>query len=481
MPFSSANLCIGQGTHVGSGNKVTFSLDHKRGLAVFTGGMTYATFTGNIPFKNGSAKYFLMKPSTSTSFTDNIKGTYSLSAAIGRYTTCASDLNPIDLSMVDCAGNANASGRTTANCYMVHQAGPYKLPLVYGNAIKNGARNQIAYKPGTVTNGCSNFINHAGTAISAPWITKSGSGVNGGMGITVDGAQLIWQDVNGLVTDIAVDGDYLTFTVPDFAEGNAVIAAKSGSTIVWSWHIWVTAETYSNLTTVATGSHNYSVTPVNLGWVPTGGGGKQGYCPFYQWGRKDPFVPSNGSGNTDKTVYVGSDVNSKGWAYEGSTTSTIGTTIQYPWKHYYNSSTRGAVTTTYYNMWDAKNNTTGNITSATKKTIYDPCPPGFCIPTGNLWYYFGNGGNRKMSTWDGTNKGATWNTGITGDALWFPASGVRYYSRGSIDLVGGIGYYWSASPNSSNGGSRFSFFSSGWYWDYSYLAYGFPVRPVAEE
>mgnify|MGYP002625538388 CR=1 FL=1 len=42
-----------------------------------------------------------------------------------------------DLSMVDCAGNARAT-MSTANCYMVHTAGDYKLPLVYGNAIKNG-------------------------------------------------------------------------------------------------------------------------------------------------------------------------------------------------------------------------------------------------------------------------------------------------------------------------------------------------------
>ena len=52
---------------------------------------------------------------------------------------------PTDLSMVDCAGNARANGMSTANCYMVHKAGKYKLPLVYGNAIKAGATNAAAY------------------------------------------------------------------------------------------------------------------------------------------------------------------------------------------------------------------------------------------------------------------------------------------------------------------------------------------------
>ena len=132
-------------------------------------------------------------------------------------------------------------------------------------------------------------------------------------------------------------------------------------------------------------------------------------------------------------------------------------------------------------MWDAKNASTDNVTTATKKTIYDPCPPGFCVPTGNLWYYFGNGSSRTMSTFDNTNKGATWNTGITGDALWLPAAGYRNYSSGSLSYVGSSGYYWSATPYNTGSGRFLYFNSSKWYWDYYYRAYGFSVRPVAEE
>ena len=620
--YQASDLMIAQGVDAGS-STVTFTMLHKKGLAVFNGdGAAEATFTGNIPYLMSSTKYFLMKPSTSTEFTDD-EETYSLSASAGRYVThsIAESYNTFILSVTgpaaytysggtksysitsykqnssgtkskaaawtatydtdgdgvfddaqpswltaftasgdgstaatnynatvsaqtvsvssgtassilsgatevgtssdyyDLSTNGGTTSMTTANCYMVHAPGYYKLPLVYGNAIKNGTDNQTAYKPGTVSNGLANFINHAGTAISAPWLTKSGTGVNGGMGLAVNGAQLIWQDVNNLTTDYAIDGDYLKFKVPaaSIAEGNAVIAVKVGSTIVWSWHIWVTPETFSNLTTVATGSHNYQVTPVNLGWVGSGSITKTGYAgrsctvkisqlggqeqtfnvtqtenvtvtsvkggnsPFYQWGRKDPFIPSNGSGNTNKTVYIGSGVDTGGFKYEGSTSATIGTNIQKPWIHYYNSSTYGPVSTTYYNMWDAKNSTTGNITTATKKTIYDPCPPGFCVPTGNLWNYFGNNGSRTMSTWDSTNKGATWNTGITGDALWFPASGFRYYGSGSLSSVGSYGYYCSASPYSGSGGPNLSFGSSYWDWDSSSRASGFPVRPVAEE
>lgn len=621
--FQASDLMIAEGSKSGS-NTVSFSMLHKKGMAVFSGdGAADATFTGNIPYLMGTTKYFLMKPSSSTSFTDD-EGTYSLSAASGRYVThnvegytnyilnvvapssftysggtnaygiqsykqnsagtkskaaawtasydtngdgvfndskpswltafttsgdgsttttnysatvsAQSAMSPTSVSAssvlaaatpvgsssdyYDLSTNGGASSMNTANCYMVHAPGYYKLPLVYGNAIKNGTNNTVAYKPtGNLSHGTYNFVNHAGSKISAPWITKSGGGVNGGMNITVDGAQLIWQDVNGLTSNYAIDGDYLKFQVPAgaIAEGNAVIAVKSGSTIVWSWHIWVTPQTYSNRTTVATGSHNYSVTPVNLGWVGSSNVTKSGYegrsctvkitqtggdsktftvaqaenitvtvsktgnSPFFQWGRKDAFPPSNGTANTDKTVYVGSGVDSKGWYYEASTTSTIGTTIQYPWKHYYNSSTGGPVTTTYYNMWDAQNNTTDNVTSATKKTIYDPCPPGFCVPTGNLWNYFCNNGYRTMSNWSTANNCTEWKTGITGDALWFPAAGYRNYSSGALSYFGSYGCCWSATPNGTSYGRALNYTSTMWYWQKTYRSMGYSVRPVAEE
>lgn len=482
--FSSANLCIGQGTHVGSGNKVTFSLDHKRGLAVFTKHVKYATFTGNIPYGiEENTKYFLMKPSTSTSFTVDHEGTYSLSASSGKYVSHEVTIT-IDLSMVDNAGN-NRETMTTANCYLIHLPVNYKLPLVYGNAIKNGTTNTIAFNPGGTTSSTyvNRFLNHAGTGITGPWITKStsGTGVNKGMGLTAASAELKWQDVAGLITAVGVDGDYLTFSVGSFNPGNALIAVKNGSgTILWSWHIWATNDDLSNTTVVATGSHNYTVAPVNVGWVPTGGSGKQGYCTYYQWGRKDPFIPASAyNSTTDHTVYNISGASITGLTYQESTTATIATNIQNPIKHYYNSSNSGPCNTTYYNMWDAQNTTTNNVTTATKKTIYDPCPPGFCIPTGNLWYYFGNGSNRSDSNWDSTNKGKIWT--LNDANIYLPAAGIRYLDSGSLRSVGLGGFYWSATPNSAECGRALGFASSSWLWGQADRARGYSVRPVVEE
>ena len=388
-----------------------------------------------------------------------------------------------DLSMVDCAGNARAT-MSTANCYMVHTAGDYKLPLVYGNAIKDGAANTAAYTG--VSGQLETFHNHAGKAITDPWIKNNKDESDND--IVVSTAELLWQDAEGLITDVGIIGDYLTLTVGKNAteqEGNAVIAAKSSDdNIVWSWHIWVTKETFADatLTTVATGSHNYSVTPVNLGWVPTGGNSKQGYAPYYQWGRKDPFKGTGAP--ADLTVYDIDGTAIAGLTYTQSNDATIADNIKNPTTHYFNSSTSGPCNTQYNNMWDAQQTGTGNITTATVKTVYDPCPAGFCVPTGNLYYFIGKDGDnhRAMATWDPTNKGATWNTSITGTALFFPASGRRVTSSGSLDYDGSNGYCWSASPYGLGYyGHNLYIDSSNWRW-YEYgRAHGSPVRAVAEE
>jgi hypothetical protein len=260
-----------------------------------------------------------------------------------------------------------------------------------------------------------------------------------------------------------------------------VAAKDADGNIVWSWHIWVTKQTFAaaDLTTVATGSHNYTVTPVNLGWVSTSADGKQGYSTFYQWGRKDAFKGTGAP--ADANVYDISGATVTGLTCTSSSTATIADNIKNP-TTFYNVSSKPS-TAEYFNLWDAQQTGADNITTATKKTVYDPSPAGFCVPTGNLYYYFGNGSSRKMSTWDSTNKGATWNLGITGNTLFFPASGCRYYSDGSLGNVGSDGYYWSASAyGSSTGYARFLYLYSGnWYWNSNYRSNGFPVRAVAEE
>ena len=388
-----------------------------------------------------------------------------------------------DLSMVDCAGNARAS-RWTANCYMVHTAGDYKLPLVYGNAIKNGAANPSAYTGIENASATLTFPNHAGNAINAPWITKStnGEGVDKGMAITVASAELLWQDAKGLITNVGIDGDYLTVTVgkdADIQEGNALVAVKDGDgTIVWSWHIWVTKQTFSNLTNVDTGSHIYQLTPVNLGWV--GEDISRGYCTYYQWGRKDAFAPSTGAPSTGtstsfRTVYNINDKTVNGTVFGSSSSTTIADNIKKPKDYNHNSGTHGPCNTVYFNMWDAQLIEDGDITTATVKTVYDPCPPGFCVPTSNLYTYIG-----EIDTdfaWDETNKGRKLTS--FSPYVFFPAAG--YHGPSGLQNVGGRGNYWSSTPGGYYSGTTLYFVPNNSYRSGDYRHYLCSVRAVAEE
>lgn len=389
-----------------------------------------------------------------------------------------------DLSMVDTAGR-KTSYRNTANCYLVHKAGEYRLPLVYGNAIRNGDVNTYAFNPGgtTSTNYCANFVNHNNNGITAPWITKStsGTGVDKGMGYTASSASLVWQDVQGLITDVSVDGDYLYFTVGSFTEGNALLAIKdSSSNIMWSWHIWATNETLENTTAIATDSRTYYVAPVNLGWVATGGNGKQGYCPYYQFGRKDPFIPAAGfNSTTNHTVY---DINGNSVTAFSFVSGSVGVNalIRNVTQFQYNSSTKWAFLTPYYNLWDASNTATGDVTTPTRKTVYDPCPAGFCLPSSHLDYYLGNtaGSSSSYSTYDSTNKGRTWIYG--GASLWLPMSGRRAVGSGALQNVGTSIYCWCSDPYDSTRGCFIFANSTEFQVGLNNPSMGAPVRPVLE-
>jgi len=428
-----------------------------------------------------------------------------------------------DLSMVDNAGNERQS-QWTANCYMVHTAGKYRLPLVYGNAIKNGEANTSAYTGTTYYKCTQTFPNHEGNAINAPWITKStdGEGADRGMGISVASAELLWQDAKGLVTEVGIKGDYLTLTVGKNAaeqEGNAVVAAKTADgTIVWSWHIWVTRQTFAaaDLTTINTGSWTYKLTPVNVGWV--GNRVSAGYSPYYQWGRKDAFIPagedraSNGgcggggsigmnmdaalSYSSNREVYNISGNTLTGITIITDNSATIADNIKHPTTFYYNNTKPNSFDLAaphnqpFINLWDSKQNpgrssgsTATNIATATTKTVYDPCPAGFCVPTSNLWNYIYN--NRSGCTLDETNVGMNYTSNTP--ELFFPLMGRRVNCAvDPIENHGKTVYFWSATGTFD---SSFSLYGSEILaiksdrkdtFTTAQTFFGYPIRAVAE-
>ncbi len=320
-----------------------------------------------------------------------------------------------DLSTINVATGATVD-RTTANCYVVQAPGTYKFPLVYGNGVKGGATNQVAYRAKGENGGwrtfdgaqyssypemrfIGGFIDHLNGYIKQPYIEKNIKAEhpkeNGGDYTYT--AQLLWMDSPGLIENVAITGSdedaYITFSVPkdNITQGNAVLAVLADDVIAWSWHIWVTDhDLRSNDLPLTPGQYGLKLMKENLGWVDTRimsryderkiwfrvvqddpDGVKSdpilltqkqgptkilyGNSPFYAWGRKDPFPGMDGNYNDphDKPVYpTAADGNAYVPQYGLPGRMPIAQLIREPYKQYLDNGYTYS-TPTYYNLWNS--------------------------------------------------------------------------------------------------------------------------------
>ena len=432
---------------------------------------------------------------------------------------------PYDLSLHD--HNGNATSRNTANSYLISAPGHYRIPLVYGNAFKNGNDNPSSYKTSnTGTYILSTFKDHLNHDITNPWIEKTNSSAYA----NIDGAKIVWSDEKDLVTSptIAhVGGDgYLDFEVKqsDIKSGNAVVAVTKGGTVVWSWHLWFAPK--SALNKIEVTNHQgvkYNFTEETLGWKPKGevttynaprtvkvkveqtianggakqftvinitqnnGGKKEGISTLYQFGRKDAFP------GMDETKLPQGSFNKYAGNYMSITNGIQNPQNFYTWGgSWYNNPPAGY---SYYNLWSADNTTTGWNDNAVVKTVYDPCPVGFKMPASNAFTGFTSNGqyqsgaaninaNGTADSWDKFSAAYGHNFYTNGSktaTIFFPASGFRYYSDGSLGNVGYYGYFWSAVPSNTYDGCFLYFVWSGVNPQYNNCrSFGFAARPVSE-
>ena len=441
---------------------------------------------------------------------------------------------PYDLSMHD--HNGATTARNTANSYLISAPGHYRIPLVYGNAIKNGATNSSSYissAPPTMFGSADmilhNFKDHDNQNITDPWIEKTNSGANAG----INGAKIVWADEKDLVTSPSIAHDasgdaYLDFEVKqaDIKSGNAVVAVTKNGTVVWSWHLWFAPK--DALSTIAVTNYQgktYNFTKETLGWKPKGmvssyttprtvkvkveqtianggvkqvtiinitqnpGGKKEGIATLYQFGRKDALPGTN-------TFYP-----TNSYSFDNTSGGrSLGYAIQHPENMFINAGSGGInqydwCNASYYNLWSADNTITGYNDNAVVKTVYDPCPVGFKMPASNAFTGFTSNGQNQTTAANINAKeinesldkfiaayGLNFYTNSSKNAtIFFPASGFRDYSDGSLYRVGGDGYCWSAVPYYTGIGCSLDF-----YWINVLPQYsdgrsnGFAARPVSE-
>lgn len=269
----------------------------------------------------------------------------------------------------------------TANCYIVSSA---NRGYCFDATVKGNGVNTLTKKDGTVIQLPDREISL--TDIDRVDILRSDAMmelVDGKMQLITDYEKRVKTDIIELLSNKLTDGK-VVFNVPgnpDNSEdyrliyrGNVKIAAydKAGK-IVWSWHIWVTDKPqnqgYSN---------GYVALDRNLGAVTNDHNTFQANHSawaglYYQWGRKDPiFRPTVQQGDWS-TVWPQNVKQQR---------VTVAEAHADPTAYFYDSNS---------NHWTTDEQNSDyfwgyiSMRDDVKKTLYDPCPPGYRVPGNAIW------------------------------------------------------------------------------------------------
>lgn len=368
----------------------------------------------------------------------------------------------------------------TANCYVVTRAGAYEFDAT------------------TMGNG-------AATPPDASY--AAGSAYGKAAGITPEPlrpatAKLLWQTSPDLIGEVTLgaEGRIRFRTADPFVEGNAVVAAcDAEGAILWSWHLWLTAtdleaarQRYA-LTDAAAPSGEVVMMDRNLGALTAayqGADNVSSYGMFYQWGRKDPFVPFrtaaeraatyDAAGNELPNVAAAADAFSAaaGWRVVDGDRAGAAATVENAVRHPMNfitavtSGSAAAFTDWYYvaagdrqrdDLWGCA----GVGPSAARngsKSIYDPCPPGYRVPHRFVWTAFAPTADASYSAWYVRQSSITVCDGIVFEVaeqeIYYPAAGALNGTNGNARFTGGGWYAWSASPYASDRATAGAFVKS---------------------
>lgn len=409
-----------------------------------------------------------------------------------------------------------ATVENTANCYLVGAPGTYSIPLVYGNAVKDGAANPGSYTSTLhSTTALKTFINHLGNDITDPYIYNNS-------GCVPASASLIWEGRLNLVRNVRLsdDGKNLLFDVPaaSIRQGTALVGVsdKDGN-VLWSWHIWVTDLKIDDLwvdVPAATGSAIYSLMAVNVGYLY--GGDVTRFDPatvtarftqknvpaglepltadfavsqesatvttpdchtFYQWGRKDPLISSI-------TWYYDADHN----ILPTASLPTLDFTTDYNAKIAASISHPDRVLTAvegdlpklspaYTNLWNIDNASDGQAREV--KCIYDPSPVGSKVPVGQVMQTL----NGLTTTYDADTQSAVF-TFSNGQTLSFPLLGYRtiggvFVNASATEPITGV---WEGHASGKKSQSSYlALTPTKIVLDSQWITAGFGVRPIRDE
>lgn len=386
------------------------------------------------------------------------------------------------------------------------------------------------------------FADHSNNIIKNPWIATQLNGNSLYAGLLWQDAEGLIKNVS-LSSDKKWVSFTVTDDKTKLRQGNAVIYLSESSAngnIVWSWHIWVT--NYKD-TTVTVGSNEFSMLPLgyieddvveydqrtiyvlfsqnaaeglsHLVEIPQEAGYQAigGSAPYYQWGRKDPYKPAL-ENNNDKQIYYGSRPDR---FQQLPAHTSFGGTIGFPMCAYicnelHNQSNKDngwwdvdaclmnrwtgkpivndgnddyppSRQDLFLNLWDVGYDYVDSW-NATKtiKSVYDPCPPNFCVPTRATMSLLSGGNGQVSYSQKGEVLGIYYV--IDGRDFYVPLLGQRkLVDQFVASEMRTNGWYWTSSPLSSSNLSVQTYYanSKGQIIEgSSFMAYGLPIFPVLQ-
>lgn len=237
------------------------------------------------------------------------------------------------------------------------EVGEYTLLDLEGSAncyIADRTNTTTTYKFCTFMGNSGNLVPSKPDSVEELWETQNG------------GSTFNEGNVGYLIDNLRYSGGCISFTVQD-RPGNALIAAKNSSTeIMWSWHIWLPYGGYVPSVTLSNGT---VCQDRNLGSLYTSSN-TSAMGLLYQYARKDPFTaPYNlATTNTNRMVTSPSTAIQSTFTLDQKDTlpKSIAWTIKNP-----------NIIVDTRNSWDGDKKATWR---GTKKSMYDPCPPGWKVP-----------------------------------------------------------------------------------------------------
>ena len=197
------------------------------------------------------------------------------------------------------------------------------------------------------------------------------------------------------------------------------------------------------------------------------------YGMFYQWGRKDPFVPfrssqermavydAAGAELADDSAASAAFDAAPGWHLADGerlgAAATMEAAVRYPMNFITEipESTGASYPNWYYvaagdrlkdDLWGC----TDALSDVGAKSIYDPCPPGYRVSHRFVWTAFAPTADAPFSQWykQGTNVSAKDGLVFTveGQEIYYPAAGMLFGTTGAARFTKSGWYVWSASP-----------------------------------